>query len=529
MSGHARTHATTGRRRAYQPARPADRPAIRGVLVAAIRRVLVAPSEDSGCPIRGSAAIGGVWLPIRGFWSDRSDDSGCLDLAPWHADSAPPERCARLGTCPRRRCCAALDGRADRDRRVARAACLAARRRVGALRWAGWALIPPALLMTGSVRPGRRVAERGHVVGGQPGVQPGDLGRPRGGRRGVVMIGGATRAAPPARARRRSTPRRQGQARASSVRAAEAPAPGRRRHGRDRGDPAPPRHRLSRAVHEVRERTHPGDPGVRLPPLWAGARLVLIDGRAGAGKTRLAAALATGSRLDDAPAGADHGTDDHHRGRLAMDDLYAGWDGLPGVGRELHEQLVRPLVDGVRPRSVTWDWHRDRRAAARALPAADVLAGRRGRVVVDDRWPGGSACWCGSRHRPRSGGNARWPATATGSRRTGTPGRPTRSGCTSARAPGRTRTSSSTPAESDAAERSRRAVSGSGSARLCARPARSRNARTAADRPRAVGALDGHQLHGRAVAGVEHRPRCAAAEADLHRLGPGRGRGAGSR
>ena len=110
-----------------------------------------------------------------------------------------------------------------------------------------------------------------------------------------------------------------------------------------------------------------------LPPLLGGTRLVLIDGRAGAGKTTLAEALANRLRLDDAPAGADHARTTATVGSLAMDDLYAGWDGLPGVGRELHEQVVRPLADGVRPRIRPWDWHRDRRAPARALPVADVL------------------------------------------------------------------------------------------------------------------------------------------------------------
>jgi len=109
------------------------------------------------------------------------------------------------------------------------------------------------------------------------------------------------------------------------------------------------------------------------PALLRGTRLVLLEGRAGAGKTTLAAALADrlrrGGSLAEAPANGTSALVTV----LAMDDLYAGWGGLPGVGRELHEQVIRPLADGVRPRIRPWDWHRDRRAAARSLPLSQVL------------------------------------------------------------------------------------------------------------------------------------------------------------
>jgi hypothetical protein len=56
-----------------------------------------------------------------------------------------------------------------------------------------------------------------------------------------------------------------------------------------------------------------------------------------------------------------------------MDDLYEGWGGLGGVGRRVHQQLVRPLVDGTRPRPTRWDWHAARRRPAEPLPPADVV------------------------------------------------------------------------------------------------------------------------------------------------------------
>ncbi len=111
----------------------------------------------------------------------------------------------------------------------------------------------------------------------------------------------------------------------------------------------------------------------RRPPLLAGTRLVLLEGRAGAGKTTLAAALATRLRRGGPLTGARQGRTSTAVTVLAMDDLYAGWDGLPGVGRELHEQVLRPLVDGGRARVRAWDWHAHRRARARVLPSADVL------------------------------------------------------------------------------------------------------------------------------------------------------------
>jgi hypothetical protein len=80
------------------------------------------------------------------------------------------------------------------------------------------------------------------------------------------------------------------------------------------------------------------------PPTLGAGRLVCIDGPAGSGKTTLAAAvaaLAPGSAL------------------VHLDDLYDGWDGLPGVGAQL-DTLLLPLARGVAGRYRRYDWHAGR-------------------------------------------------------------------------------------------------------------------------------------------------------------------------
>ncbi len=228
---------------------------------------------------------------------------------------------------------------------------------VDAVRWTGWALVPPALLLTGT---GGLVSEIAGAVTSwaadlvfNPFMWAGVLV----GGVAVVMIGGAT-----AVRRRRGPKQVDAPPTSRAVASQEQVGAGtsgarRRRHGRDRGDPAAPGHRLSVPVRDVRALAatvwrHPARAG--------GRRLVLVDGRAGAGKTRLAAALADALRRDG------------RVNTIATDDLYEGWHGLPGVGRRVRDQLVRPLVDGVRPRPVRWDWHASRWQQAVPLPAADV-------------------------------------------------------------------------------------------------------------------------------------------------------------
>ncbi|CAJ1495379.1 hypothetical protein [[Mycobacterium] burgundiense] len=79
----------------------------------------------------------------------------------------------------------------------------------------------------------------------------------------------------------------------------------------------------------------------RLP---AGARTVLIDGRSGAGKTDLAAALQR--------AWADSAV-------ISLDDIYPGWDGLSWAGEHIRGALLEPRASGRPGRWRRWDWATD--------------------------------------------------------------------------------------------------------------------------------------------------------------------------
>jgi uridine kinase len=85
------------------------------------------------------------------------------------------------------------------------------------------------------------------------------------------------------------------------------------------------------------------------PARLRGSRLVCIDGRAGAGKTSLAAELAEACAAAEPALGASV--------VIHMDDLYAGWSGLPGVAEEVTRQLVDPWVAGEPGQLAVWDWH----------------------------------------------------------------------------------------------------------------------------------------------------------------------------
>lgn len=76
------------------------------------------------------------------------------------------------------------------------------------------------------------------------------------------------------------------------------------------------------------------------PGRVAATRILLLDGRSGAGKSQLA-------RLVAARLGADV---------LGMDDLYPGWDGLAAGAETAARDIVAPLARGERARWRRWDW-----------------------------------------------------------------------------------------------------------------------------------------------------------------------------
>lgn len=99
----------------------------------------------------------------------------------------------------------------------------------------------------------------------------------------------------------------------------------------------------------------------RSPTLGAG-RLIAIDGPAGSGKTTLATAvaalastvLATGARV------------------VHMDDLYAGWSGLPRITEQL-DSLLRPLAAGEPGSYRRYDWDASAFAESVSVPPVPLL------------------------------------------------------------------------------------------------------------------------------------------------------------
>ena len=96
-------------------------------------------------------------------------------------------------------------------------------------------------------------------------------------------------------------------------------------------------------------------------PTLGQTRLICVDGPSGAGKTTLAAAV---ERLARA----------HHQSvtTIHMDDLYAGWEGLPAVGEQL-DRLLLPLAEGQPGRYRRYDWHLGGFAEQVTVPPPDVL------------------------------------------------------------------------------------------------------------------------------------------------------------
>jgi len=98
------------------------------------------------------------------------------------------------------------------------------------------------------------------------------------------------------------------------------------------------------------------------PPTLGRCRLACVDGPAGAGKTTFADRLATAARRSGRTVSLVH-----------LDDVYAGWSGLPGVGERLRRLVVEPLSRGQPGAFPRWDWHRDGWADEVAVPPADLV------------------------------------------------------------------------------------------------------------------------------------------------------------
>ena len=90
--------------------------------------------------------------------------------------------------------------------------------------------------------------------------------------------------------------------------------------------------------------------------------VVLIDGRAGAGKTTLSRMVAANWPLAGRPQ------------LIALDSLYPGWDGLDaGTERALHD-ILRPHGRGLLTTWRRWDWELEGEAEAYAVnPALGVI------------------------------------------------------------------------------------------------------------------------------------------------------------
>jgi uridine kinase len=96
---------------------------------------------------------------------------------------------------------------------------------------------------------------------------------------------------------------------------------------------------------------------LRAVPQAGGTRVVAIDGRSGAGKTSLAAALRDELR---APV-------------VSLEDLYGGWDGLEHGIDLLVSAVLEPLAAGRAARVPRYDWIAAKWAHPVALEPPDVL------------------------------------------------------------------------------------------------------------------------------------------------------------
>lgn len=93
----------------------------------------------------------------------------------------------------------------------------------------------------------------------------------------------------------------------------------------------------------------------QLDPAASAAPLVLIDGRSGAGKSTMAAMMCQNW---DGPLPPQ---------RLALDDVYPGWNGLDAGARMAAMRVIRPHARGRWGSWRRWDWTRARYAESHAV------------------------------------------------------------------------------------------------------------------------------------------------------------------
>ena len=99
--------------------------------------------------------------------------------------------------------------------------------------------------------------------------------------------------------------------------------------------------------------------------------IVLIDGRAGAGKSLFA------KQLSDA-----YFQIDNQAARVVtMDDLYPGWEGLASGSLYLHSNILKPLTQGKTATWQVWDWSENKRGADDAINGHREFSGGTALIV----------------------------------------------------------------------------------------------------------------------------------------------------
>ena len=99
--------------------------------------------------------------------------------------------------------------------------------------------------------------------------------------------------------------------------------------------------------------------------------VVLIDGRAGAGKSHFAKELSDAYfQLDKQAARV-----------VAMDDLYPGWEGLASGSSYLYTNILKPLNQGKPATWQIWDWSQNQRGATDAVNGHREFSGGTALIV----------------------------------------------------------------------------------------------------------------------------------------------------